>query len=424
MYEMNCGSCGNVMRTSFVRYGAVATCSKCASRFPVNSQTTRRVAAVAVSADADLLPGPAGAGATGPAISAAGGAAGTGTGTQAKGNAVGNSVINPGANSGDSQSGVGAERASSRPVRRPAQPPRVGQGSAQPVAAAPEVELAKVMQDERRTFTRHPPRGRRVQKLLLLGVILMGVLGMVVASRWFLKSDGHVNRVQDDSFYSLDPTLQLVPVKSVERPVWELSEDPLPDLTVAARVRFENQTILRVGTGQVMLQGALELDSFEIYEECVLHLRLVDREGRIFAKMRLPLMALNGQKPRHISIDLPPELFQRMEGPVQYNAEASQSVFSGAAFEQVVYVATPSPAKDHTALQITTYNPLSRPISRALFVITAYNSAGQSEGQWTATSSQPVDAKQRIEFAVLLPVSRDSEVKWDITGAGIAAVEE
>lgn len=412
------------MRTSFVRYGAVATCSKCASRFPVNSQTTRRVVAVAVSADADLLPGPAGAGATGPAISAAGGAVGAGTGTQAKGSVVGNSVSNAVAGSGDSQNGMGADRAPSRPVRRSAQPPRVGQGPAQPVTAAPEVELAKIVQDERRTFTRHPPRGRRVQKLLLVGVILMGVLGLAVAFAVVFQSDGQVNRVHEDKFFSLDPTLQLVPVKSVERPVWELSEDPLPELPVAARVRFENQTILRVGTGQVMLQGTLELDSFEIYEECVLHLRLIDREGHIFAKMRLPLVALNGQKPRSISIDLPLELFQRMEGQIQYNAEATQSVFSGAAFEQVVSVATPSPAKDHTALQITTYNPLSRPISRALFVITAYNSAGQSEGQWTAVWSQPVDAKQRIEFAVLLPVSRDSEVTWDITGAGIAAVEE
>lgn len=423
MYEMNCGSCGNVMRTSFVRYGAVATCSKCGVRFPVNSQTTRRVAAV--SADADLLPGPAGAG---PAVSATGGAVGAGTSAQAKGNVGGNSIISPGVSSGDSQSSAAAERAPSRPVRRPAQPPRVGQGPVQPTTAAPELELAKVVQDERRAYPRYASRGRRVQKLLLLGVIFMGVLGLVVIGALISQSQrpfgGEYNASLPGGheFPSLDPALPLVTVYPVERPVWELSAEPLPELANPARVRFENQRFFRASTGQVMLQGTVELDSFEIYEGCVLHLRLISREGHVFAKTRVLLMALNGQKPRQISIDVPPELSQRME-LVEYNAEATLAVSPGTAFEQIVYVATPW-QKEHTALQITAYNPLSRPISRAIFVITAYNSTEQPEAQWTATWSQPVDAKQRIEFAVLLPVAKDSVVRWDITGAGIAATEE
>ncbi|MCE9592381.1 MAG: hypothetical protein K8S99_17895 [Planctomycetes bacterium] len=357
-------------------------CTKCGQRFPVNPQTTRRVAVAqpATHADADLLP--TGVAAAPPATPAGGVSA--------------------------------IDRAAPRPVRRSPEPAR----PASPPPAVPravEETLVEAVLDEDPPGEAAAPRGGGF-KIAFVAVTVLLVLALIGGGVMLVQRSA-LPSPETLAFNSPDSSVTLVRIDRVPEPVWEPSTAALRKPSRTAPVRFENQTMVKTSTGQVVLQGRIELDSFEIYEGCTLNLALIDNDGNPFAQAHVPLMLLNTQKPRDISVEVPPDMYQKMQ-TLDWNVEVSLPVTLGSTFEQVV--STPSPLRGgHTALQITTYNTLTRPISRALFLITAYNAHDQAQGRWTTSWAQPVDARQRIEFAVVLPMKQDSIARWEIIGAGV-----
>lgn len=369
MYELTCPACRQVMKTPFARLGAMATCAKCKHRFAVTNHTMRRLvpsppSEPLVSTPADW-PRPATPGEL-PAVA------------------------------------EGAE------LLPPASPPPARD------ARAAARRRARVRQDRQRR-----QRGPLVT-LSILAILLAGGIGGGVW--WYFRGHADASRTTSKTFVAgsspLDPQTPLVQLEHVAANPWQggVAELFTPSQH-GGPVKLDNEKIVPDGEGAIF-RADVVTGGNELLETATLHLALVDRSERVYARTQAALLVLSSRREQEVEVKLPRELYEQMD-KIDWRIEPGPHLPGAALFERIWLNATEMGQR--TALKVTAYNPLFKTMRRAFFVVSAYDEQGRLAGQWMLNWTQPIAARQRVEFGALTANRPADVARWEIAGGGVAA---
>lgn len=159
-----------------------------------------------------------------------------------------------------------------------------------------------------------------------------------------------------------------------------------------------------------------------VIELAILNLSLIDSQNRVVATNQIPLtlltdisMGLHSQDT--IKVNIPNNFAKQMFKMGSYT-EVQKFMGNSVAMreptiESQIY-------GEDAVLLITAYNPLSKPLARSVFSIKAIDTNKNELAHWLVSWQRTVDPRQRVEFKVNIPISRD----WKIGGWKLVAFGE
>lgn len=433
MYELTCPYCRHVASSSFVRKGAMARCAQCGRDYLIKAETYRRTAAEvpesleALSATAATAP-PAQAAAPPPAAPARPAPA---TPT-VRATPLPPAASNPGSTPPPTQAGgTPARPAPARPPAgdspRPAPAPVLDPGAPNPNAPPPDPDVVRVL--ARRARKRQiNPAARWLILFLLLSVFVVVVLVKYHEAQ--KRSQEGLNPLvgaetrpaipaSQPAHNNLPPVDQRVAILNAEAlPLagkWFSADEPAKFNTPDPMIVLRKENVARLPDAGSYYEAEVVAQTFEFIETATVHLALVDANDHVFARTRLTLVLLNSQRSVPLRVDIPTELVNRTSR-VDARIEAGPRLPGGVLFDDTLV--EPVSAKKGFAVKITAYNPLTQPLKRALFLLTARDDKGRAVGQWQATWTQPIGSRQRVEFQSFIGAENAADWHWEVAAAG------
>ncbi|MCC6580932.1 MAG: hypothetical protein IT440_10865 [Phycisphaeraceae bacterium] len=432
MYELTCPACSHKVDRPFVRLGARAACEDCGHRFQILSEHMVRQVTLPPeesTEDNPLLLGGSKGKPPPPATASRGG-------SRAAGSAASES---PAAASGTSAPAAPAGAATRSPATRaattetnaepaaPAGPAPAATGDPTlhtPPSPPPSPTVAKMIAQRRAARRR-----RQYLILLLVGGLLLTLMLVMLLVWYVTRGDNDTDAGATDSAgrgvtdaSSLPPDLTLCSAEPLSRDNRWLSIDeskPAPDTD--SRLTVSGVKLTRQGDRRTLV-AELAAAGPDLVELAMLRLMLVGTNQRVFAYLDMPMMLVGGsdtaadRKRLNVVVAVPPELAGRATDALG-RASVSMVIPGGAMFHSIIV--KPVTRTDHTLLQVTAYNPLDRPLQRAVFCVMARSAGDQTLGQWRVIWTLPVGPRERVEFAVQVPLG-DPNVQWSVLGAAEA----
>jgi hypothetical protein len=402
MYELTCPACKHVMKTPFARIGAMASCAHCKQRFPVTAEALRRVGTAQPS---DALAAPA---------------------------------AEPHAPAPHEPPKPAARRpAAEPPLPRPVAGGPVGADllddeeedpASSDVEALAGAAAGVSGASRRRRQLLHNQRRRQRGPVIVLSIVcLLMAVGLTWAVIYFrgrpagLPAGGAAMQPSPAAVVedTLDPSLTLLAPEPVERPTWSVVHEPG---FVASKphppVYLQNDRALRDASGHHRFEADVETKTFDVVVQATAVLTLVDQEGTAYARIAWPLRLLTAKRAARLGVPIPDDLFARLDTvDCKMEVDPSQRVAGGAPFENPIL--EPRAMGARTGLEVRTYNPLQTPLSRAIFLVTAYDAQENQIGAWLLNWRDPVGGKQPVKFAAMLPLHTRDVARWAIAGEGV-----
>lgn len=408
MYELTCPACKHQIQLPFLRVGALAVCRACGHRYAIQREHIARLA---------TIPPDTGSPADNPLL-------------------------------------LGGTTSKPPPPPRPAPPPEappkpppaeVGVPISVLVAQPPaNLELTPIQPilphqepspDVARLIARRRAERMRYRRLIWIGSVF-GVFFIVVAvalvtqmvhknqsvtavlAEWFGVSDvadGQAPTVMSPVALDLPvaQTDRLSP--SFWREVDEVLSLPLPE----SRVKLVDGRLGPVpgGSETMMYTAGITTNAYEVIELATLHMMLVDKNNRVFARCQMPLMLISAQevdrRPQPVTVAVPRRLADRTATIATW-VQVQQIMNGGAMFSTVLHEPV-----GKSGLKLTAYNPLGTAMQRAVFHIRAFNKQRETVCRWRVEWTQPIGPRQRVEFVALTPLKEEWDIDdWEVIGAG------
>jgi hypothetical protein len=433
MYELTCPTCGQKATLSFVRIGAAVQCRPCGGRYHVLvAHVQRRVTLPAVEGEG---PGPL---VLGPPIVRAAPTRTSGV-HRSPNLQVQSSPPSPAA---AAPSNIGPAtpppptRTPPPPTRAPAPP--AAAPPATPVddldpqlpPALPPPSISAVAQ----MIARRKRQRRRAVAVRYLSVITVVLLVLVIIGYLMNVNMGGSRSASEDG----TPTQATVPVprntsldgsslepvvssRKIEPANWvSIDRAPQYDGQETDTIRLEQQAYDNRGPQVVLFTARVVCSSFDIIEEAVLMLELINRDGRAFSQTSVPLLLLNGSQMTQISVPISRANYDRTER-IGWEVQVVRKLTGGVMFDRVMPEPVGSP--DRMALRMTAFNPLPSELKRAVFVIQATDARGELVGRWRAEWTQTIAPRQRVELVAATPMHGAAVgLNFQVIAAGEPAV--
>jgi hypothetical protein len=412
MYELTCPDCRNVMKTPFVRVGAVATCAKCKRQFPVTADGVRRVSASPGAAAAGLAGAMAGASAVA-ASNVAGAAA--------------DEFVPATLDTPDSPTASAPPIVSREPARETPRP-------TVPEAARSEAdEVADQLAPSSRRRPIRPVRNRQKGPLILLAlvaVLLAAGVGIGVYA-WMSQPVSTTqpgdapDAAEPDAgtpaveLPTLDHGVRIVQAQTLVPREWKTRAIGDPPSQQAGPVTLEDARVEYEGGGEPgTFRARVVASSFDMFESVGVTIYLLNQDNQPIATTDASVKLLTSHRPQELEIAVPAEL-ARETIEVDWRARPGPRLTSAVPYESRVV----EPARvenNRTAFRIEAYNPLANTARRSLFLVTASDDGGRVVERWLVDWSEPVGPKQRVEVAVITALKPERRVAmWSITGVAV-----
>ncbi|MCX5662454.1 MAG: hypothetical protein NTW19_22465, partial [Planctomycetota bacterium] len=196
---------------------------------------------------------------------------------------------------------------------------------------------------------------------------------------------------------------------------WFSADEPAKLITPNPIISLRKDSIGRETEEGSYFEAEVVAQTFEFIETATVFLALVDENDRVFARTRLTLVLLNSQRPIPLRVDIPSALFRRTSR-VDSRIETGPKLPGGVLFDDTLV--EPVAAKKGFAVKVTSFNPLTQPLKRALFVLTARDERGRAVGQWQANWNQTIGPRQRVEFQSFINAENAEDWHWEAAAAG------
>lgn len=371
MYELTCPACRKVMETPFVRLGAVAVCRLCGQPFPVKSDSFRRAGANGAPAGAAAAGAPAG---------------------DASDSIAGDEVAElDREHDTDDATGDFTDEELTLPADALA-----GDGTDAAASATDRLEA----------LARH-------RRLIAWSMLGLAALMVVVGAMAMAISSGTAPEIT-----TLDPELPIVTPVRLEEGEWETVDPSVPFAGRTPGLPIDVPSLRPVGEGMdTAIEAEVVARGAGAVETATITLVLLGEDQRVIAESKSELALLMPQRPQTLRVPVPRQLFGRA-GDVEWDAEVGEVLTAAEPFrDQWV---EPQHGRGGPTVKVTAYNPLERPIRRAIFVLRAYEHDADDRlvGSWAMQWTRTVQARQRIEFAAILPgIANPASLRWEVRGA-------
>ncbi|MEX0652674.1 MAG: hypothetical protein WDZ31_02200 [Phycisphaeraceae bacterium] len=391
VYELKCPSCGQVVRSSFVRVGSVTDCTGCGHRYRIHaSQVARKApAAAAGGAGQPLVPEAkelvtmAGARVH---LDEAGNVIGlSGLSDMMRQDEPGDGATTDSARSAGSAPLEDSPPALARPVTRRAAPPRrIGE----------------------------PRSLYMIASAFCLGITVVGV------SLWYASTQQPDDRAAGQTTPESDLPV-IMAIRLTHEP-WDRPDVPFdrsdPRSAPDHAVRLTDTNLRFPANGQPVLTASVTSDRAEVIALARVHISLVDQEGVEVARTRTDA-ALIGRGHRHrLRLPLPGDLAGQWLG-LESHVELLDRWPDGQFLDGAL--AVPLGSGGGRNLRLMAANTSDVPMRRMVFLVTALDEQDLPISRWRATWNQPVAPGRPVECQLITPMSPETRVsRWHVEVAG------
>jgi hypothetical protein len=299
----------------------------------------------------------------------------------------------------------------------------------------PVVEHQEPSEDVARVIARHRSRRQRRGKIIFAAVVVTLVFfGFIAAIITHMASKdlsffqalvsvfgGETEESQVGAGISqLVGKHRVVPSKAMLPTFWEDVEEIFDGKIPPSQATLINIKTPKRSPQRSIFTAQVQISGQDVIEDAVLHMKLIDRNNRVFAHRDMALMLLSGHKAssqsRPMSVMIPQRLMDRTERIVTH-IEPTVFIQGGAMFDKVIYERKGEGSE--TAIVITAYNPLGTAMQRAVFYIRAFDDNGDILARWKVEWNDRIDPRQRVEFATITRVQPQWKIAaWEVIGAG------